>query len=132
MKKLLVSAILGGFVFSTAMAAKDICELDFVKDELKSSVSNEMVELRNAKCENNKIIYDFVYTPMYSADLENISVKEKAQAQETMENMLNAMYCQMPEFEPYRQNGAVLRYEYSTTNINKFYEIEISNKDCKN
>lgn len=118
--------------------AKDICQSEIAQNEIKmanenkKAFSNEIQTFLGAKCENGKIYYDYIYTPKYSINLEKIDENMKSQRQVMMKNMLRAMYCDMPEFKEQRQANLILHYTYHTQNINKFYEVEISRKDCKN
>ncbi|MDA3079987.1 MULTISPECIES: hypothetical protein [unclassified Campylobacter] len=134
MKKLFLTAFLGIIVFSGLgkINAQNVCELDFVKQELQAKFSNEMLTLKSAKCENDTLIYDFAYSAKYSAAIETANAEQKAQNATTVKNMLKSMYCGMPEFEPYRTNNIAIHYNYSTKNFAKFIEVEISNKDCEN
>ncbi|MBQ3675621.1 MAG: hypothetical protein IJT33_06015 [Campylobacter sp.] len=144
MNKLFLTAILSGFVFVEFGCADDtnsdfngICDLEFVKEEIKITnenkhvISNEMNIFEGAKCRNGVMIFDYTYTPKYSAELENFNDEQKKVAKRTMQHMLNSMYCEMPEFASHRENSVVMHYNYSTTNVKNFYEVEVSNKDCK-
>ena len=117
-------------VVQTTTKSNAVCDLDFVKIELNSSFSNEMIVLDEVKCQNGDLFYRYTYTPQYSAELEKLGVEQRAEALKTMKNMLKSMYCDMPEFEPFRQNDVALHYDYSTTNMAKFYQVKVSKSDC--
>lgn len=137
MKKLIFSVVLGAFITSE-VALADVCDLDFVKNEIKATnenkqvFSNEIQTFNNAKCENNIMIMEVTYTPKYSARLEAIKDEKELEGKKNFaKNTLKAMYCNMTEFTPYRQNNVPIQYNYSTTNKQNFLVIKISNEDCK-
>ena len=140
MKKLILPVILCGFLCceSAQSSAPDACKLEFMQNEIALSAQNkeaysmgDMGTFDGLKCENGVATFEYTYQPKYSADLEKISAETKKDALNHMKSMMSAMFCNMPEFENYRKNNLIMRYHYSTTNVKNFYEVEISNKDCK-
>ena len=118
--------------------ADPICDLDFIKSEVKYTNENlqiftdEVQTFNGVKCQNSTMIFDYAYTPKYSAQLEKASNEQKLNANMLMQNTLKNMYCNMPEFEQYRKHNVTFIYNYSTINKPIFYEIKISNSDCQN
>ena len=141
MKKFILSVILCGFLFCEGAqnnASKDVCELEFIQNEIAMTTQNkeayaygDMATFDDMKCENGVVTFEYTYKPKYSADLEKVPAETKQYALNHMKSMMSAMFCNMPELELHRKNNLIMRYLYSTTNVKNFYEVEVSNKDCK-
>ena len=114
----------------------DICSLDFVKQELDANNNLEQfstaeVKDLGVKCEGNILTYDYMYNEPYSSQISQGTRQQRDATEKFMQNLVMASYCNMPEFEPYRQNNVELIYNYLSTSKELLFKVSVKNSDCK-
>ena len=131
MKKVLLASIV-----CCGLAFANVCDLDFVKEELKvndnlSALNAPEFNFNGVKCDGDTLIYDFKYNEEVSKNLEVGSQEQKQQIGDFMKSMFKGIYCETPDFENFRKNNVKLIYNYATTNNPNFLSLTLDNSLCQ-